>query len=93
MSEQIEGRFHATVKLFGDDLPVTVEYTGHVNENSMDYDRIDVMACWIDGDTAPWAHMADVKKHEVQIADDITPDEFDKIEKLVQADMRQQYER
>ena len=93
MSEQIEGRLHTTVKMFHEDLPVIVEYTGHVDDNNMDYDRIDVMACWIDGDTAPWAHMADVKKHEVQIADYIAPDEFDKIEKRVHADMRQQYER
>ena len=88
--EKLEGQFAMTISLLGHDMPVTIDYEGHMDEGHLEYDEIGVMLEVL-GVHNTWEKVRNVST--CQVADFVDDKTFKEIEERVYADLRQQYDR
>lgn len=86
-----EGELTMYVKMYGDDVAVRVEYEGHRDQGEYDWDKIDVVMVTVDV-TKPYKLMIPTIV-EVQISDEMLPEQWVEIDTAVIADMRARDER
>ena len=89
---QFEGRITMMVRLNGEDWPVTVEYEGNCNLGEYDWDKIDVTLSVVDV-TVPGSLDWVLNVPQYEISDMLKPEEMNKVDAAVIADMRKQDER